>query len=476
MKKNTTMRHNIFKKIGLFLLLAVIVSSCEKWIDTDLNIDPDAPSDVPMELILPAIQSRVAFNVFGGNDMTRTQNIWMQTLTGIARQSQSEGTYTLRAGDVNNLWGSVYNGSLMDAKQLIERAQAQNSPHFEGVAKVLMAVTYASATNVFGDIPFTEAVQGKDILEPAFDPQENIYTGIQTMLDEAITLLSGPAGDIALSGDIIFQNDAAKWIQAAYAFKARYALQLSERNSNAWTEALAHLNNAFTSHDGSMYYYYGSSVVNGNPLYLFMDQRGDVAMSSYLINILKNDSDPRLPVLALPISDTIFYNNDTILPGDYFGSPAEDVIGNASSPGSAIASVSAPTPFITYAELLFIKAEAQHNTGVDAKPTLLDAVKASLEQYGVFDQTWFDNYSTTVTGLSGDALYAEIMRQKYIAGVYTNEIFNDWRRTGYPVLTPNPANPDDGIPHRFPYPTDAVTFNSNTPTGVTIFQKVWWDQ
>ncbi len=205
------MKHNILTKIMSFVLLVLVVSSCsKKWIDSDINTNPDAPADVPMELILPTIEARLAFDVVGSNDLTRTQSMWIQQMTGIARQSQAEGAYTLRSGDVNNLWGNVYAGVLMDSKQLIDKAIALESPHFEGVGYILTAVTLGIATDNWNDIPWTDALQGDANLTPAFDSQEAIYGVIQDYLSKGITALSSSTSVFSLSGDIIFEGDTKK--------------------------------------------------------------------------------------------------------------------------------------------------------------------------------------------------------------------------------------------------------------------------
>ena len=93
------MKQNILSKAGLFILLVALLSSCNKWIDPDMNINPDAPTVVPMDLLLPTIEARFAYNVVQGNDGERTLSLWVQQLTGISRQSQAEGAYSFRAGD-----------------------------------------------------------------------------------------------------------------------------------------------------------------------------------------------------------------------------------------------------------------------------------------------------------------------------------------------------------------------------------------
>ena len=478
------MKQNILTKAGLFILLVALLSSCNKWIDTDININPDAPTVVPMDLLLPTIEARFSYDVVQGNDGERTLSLWTQQLTGIARQSQSEGAYSFRAGDANNTWGDVYSGVLMDAKQLIDMSQQTEtkSTQFEAVGKIITAATIGYATDLWGDLPFSEALQGAENITPKFDSQQDIYTAIQSLLDEGINLLKNPdAGDVfSLDGDIIFGGNTDKWIAAAYSLKARYALHLSKVNgATAYTTALGYLEDGISSAAGSAYYYYASgNSNNANPLFLFMQDRGDVRVSDVMIDQLKSSGDPRLGAYASPIGDTLVVGDSTYVPGDYVGAPAGEPLDGASEPGSGIASSNTKTPIITYTEVKFIEAECKAKTGDDdgAKAALKEAVTASLNEYGVFDQTWFDAFSSEVDALSGDDLYMRIMDEKWVALMYNFEAYNDWRRTGYPALTPNPAAAGKEIPRRFPYATDPVTYNPNTPANVTIWDRIWWDQ
>ncbi len=476
------MKHKFLSKIGLFILLAATFSSCN-WIDPDININPDAPTQVPMDLLLPSVEARFAYNVVQSNDDERTLSLWIQQMTGVSRQSQAEGSYSFRAGDANNLWGSVYSGVLMDAKQLIEMAQEAKtkSTQFEGVAKILTAATLGHATDVWGDIPYSEALQGADNLKPKFDSQQEIYNTIQSLLDEGINLLKNPSPDdvFELSGDIIFSGDVDKWIATAYALKARYALHLSKVDGDAYNLALGYLANAMTDASGSAYYYYADgNSNNANPLFLFMQDRGDIRVSDVMIDKLKASNDPRLAQYAYPITDTLEFDGNVYPPGSYVGAPAGVPLEAASQPGPGIASSSTPTPIITYTEVKFIEAECKVKTGDDAgaKEALKEAIKASLEEYGVFDQAWFDGVAAEIDGLAGENLFKRIMNEKWTALMYNFEAYNDWRRTGYPELTPNPVATVQEIPRRFPYATDPITYNPNTPQDVSIWDRVWWDK
>jgi hypothetical protein len=463
-------------------MIALAFTSCNKWIDTGINVDPDSPSDVPMNLLLPSVEARFAFTLVQGNDGFRTLSLWDQQMTGIARQSQSEGAYVFRSGDANNNWGALYAGFLMDAKQLMDKAAKADSksPYYEGAAKVITAAGLGYASDLWGDIPYSEALKGSDNLTPKFDTQESIYAAIQKLLNEAIADFSLPpsANVFPMEGDIIFEGNAAKWLQACYALKARYALHLSKRDPNAYATALGYLSKAFTSNAGNMYYYYGTSNNNGNPLYLFMTDRGDIRVSKLITDTLTKYADPRLPQYANPITDTVKIDGVVYPPGSYVGAPNGEPLSSASQPGPGIASINTPTPIITYAEVAFMTAECKYKTGDEAGAKLAAeaGLKASLDEYGVFDAAWFTGMKAKIDAKTGDDLFKFIMLQKYIALMYNFEAYNDWRRTGLPALTPNPKSGGKEIPRRFPYPTDALTYNPNTPQGVTIWDHIWWDK
>ena len=97
-------------------------------------------------------------------------------------------------------------------------------------------------------------------------------------------------------------------------------------------------------------------------------------------------------------------------------------------------------------------------------------------KYEVFDVDWMTGYNELVNGLTGDDLFEEIMTQKYIATFGQLETYHSWRRTGIPDIPPNPNGAVNEIPRRFPYSVEEQLYNPNMPTGVSITDRVWWDE
>jgi len=452
--------------IGVFVVAALIFSGCKKWIDTDININPDAPSDAPMSTILSAVEANMGYNTIGGNDICRITGLWMQYLQGIARQSQSTADYNLREGDINNQWNNTYAESMMNLKQIMDKATGTH-PHYLGVAQILMANSLGITSDMWNEIPYNEAFQGAANLTPAFQSQQEIYATIQQLLDDAILNLQIVGNYEDVGGDYIYNGNLELWIKAAYALKARYTLHLSKINpTTAYADVLALLPNGFTSNADDMIQPFGTIDADGNPFYQFMNERGDVSMHSFFVNMLLQRLDPRITVYATEVG------------GTYIGNGPGGTDPEVSMPGTAVASVNSPVPFISYTECLFMKAECEFMTGVDwvtVKQTIVDGLTASLQFRGVYSEEYILGYKANfLDTISVPALlFNEIMTQKYIALYYQAEPFNDWRRTGLPYLTPNVQGLE--VPRRFPYPTEEITYNPNTPTYGNIWNRVWWD-
>lgn len=457
--------YNILKTAGLSLVFVFSLSSCEKWIDTSLNTDPDAPADVPMNLMLPAIEQALGYNMTG-NEIVRTTNIWMQQFDGIDRQSFTEARYQLLPGDVNNLWNAFYPSILMNSKVLIEKAEkteGKESPYNAGIGRVIIATTLGVATDLFGDMPFREAFRGNEnILKPKFDTQEEIYDTLFSILDEAIVNLSSTTNLVAVGGDVVYGGDVAKWKKAAYSIKARHLLQLSLVNGNAaYTDALAAAANGFASNADD--YMVPWNADNHNPIFQFMEQRGDVRMGATLVDMMKADNDPRLPFYAYEDED-----------GEYTGSVSGSENDLASKPGPYVAGATTPSVLMSYAELKFIVAEANFMLGqtVPAQAAFEAAVAASvLKVTGNANTAWLN------ANIVGVPVSLElIMKQKYIATFGNNQAYADYRRTGFPVIPLAEGALIPEIPVRFPYAQEEITYNGDNVPTVTLSTKLWWDR
>jgi hypothetical protein len=471
-----------FKFIGVLLLAVLALGSCKKWIDPNVNVNPDAPTDVDMSLILPYAETNMAYTTVGGNDIARVTGIWMQYLAGMARQSNAEQNYYWFNSDDNNLWNSNYATSMNDLKIIMGKAEGmlKLSPAeqktgrlYKGMSNVLMALSLGLTTDVWGDVPFVDAFQGNVNLQPKFNTQQEIYPLIQAMLDTAIANFNKPIAG-SQSRDLIYGGSGAKWLKAAYALKARYALHLSKQNGTAaYQAALDAINAGAISDNADDMDFVFSAYPYSNPFFNFENERGDVQMHKTFIDMLLLRQDPRIVVFADPNGDGLFVGAGF----DYSGDGSD-----ISWPGSAVAYEASPVQFITNTEVQFIKAECLFQTGApvaDVRAALVGAVGASMDKWGVFNPLYMAAYDSVVQTIPDAGLLKEIMTEKYLSLYMQVESFNDWRRTDNLIgLT---ANPIPGaarheIPRRYPYPVDEQTYNTNTPTVANIWERVWWDK
>lgn len=451
-------------KAGLMIALISFISSCD-WIDPEINVDPDAPGDVPMNLLVPGIQQSIGFSIMG-NDGVRPVNIWMQLYDGVVRQSFTTTRYQLTSADTDNYWASLYTDALINSQILLDKAIAEESPHNAGLAKVLLAYTYEIASDLFGDIPLSEALMGSENnLVPIYDAQQDVYTSIMTMLDEGINDLSSAEETVGIGGDVIYDGDVDKWIMAAYAIKARAALQLSKVNgASAYTAALAAVDMAFTSNADNMEVPW--EISNPNPMNQFMVERGDVRMCQTFLDELEATGDPRISALFGP--------DDA---GEISGSTPASANEAASPPGDYLAAPEAPTVLASFVEMKFIEAEAALSTDpARAVEAYKAGVAASLRQIaGEADADWL---AANVDGeTAGTITLEKIIMAKRIALVGQIQPFSDWRRTGIPALTLAPDATKTEIPRRFPYSQGEIIYNpDNVPSIGSIIVPVWWDE
>ncbi len=470
------MKNIRFKFIGVLLLMALVLGSCKKWIDTGINKNPDAPSDVPMSSLVPAIEANMAYTLIGGNDYSRVTSQWVQYYQGIARQSQGESNYIWHDGDVDNVWNTAYSGIMENLVIVKSKATAAKDRMNLGIADVLMAESIGFVTDIWGDVPYSQAFQGLAQLNTPFDKQQVIYPKILALLDSAIACFSSTPL-VYESGDLLYPtgdaaSQGAAWLKAAYGMKARYTLHLCKTDPAAWANALALINDgALASNDDDMQFAFFSSVGEQNPLFQFMDQRGDIAMHKFFIDMLNLRQDPRRDAYATVTADPA---NPFV--GADWGSTGE----GASLPGPGVASPNSSVLFLTYAECLFIKAECEYHANPadpQIKVDIVNGLTASLNKWGVFSAPYIAGYSAFLDTVS-ITLYKEIMTQKYIALYNQAETFNDWRRTNNAIgLVPNPTSSavQNVIPRRFPYSLGEKSYNSNTPKNVDMWQPIWWD-
>lgn len=450
----------------LLIASVAMVTSCQKDFG-DVNVNPNQPSDVPVNIILPSTQASLAYTLHG--DIARYNGVFTQNVTGADRQFAAYNIYVFNEDDFNNLWNNMYAGNMADLKRIIDKSADGNYNSYRGIAKIMMAYSLMTVSDLFGDVPYREAFQGNDNTTPAYDSQQDIYTQIlPDLLNTGIADLGNTANDLLTPGadDLVYGGDLGKWIQLANAIAARAAIHTTKLNGQAAaTAALAAINaGALTSSADDAQFTFGISYQS--PWFQYIDQRADISYSTldyyygigcFHTDFLQSSNDPRFAKM-------IDVNGDYYAPG---------------FPSAFYMADDAAVPFMTYHEQKFIEAEANLILGNDAaaEAALNAAVDASMDKLGVdaTDAAAYKAANVVWSGTGSDKL-ALIMTQKYVANYLQPESYNDWRRTGYPDLQPN-AGATTGIPRRYIYPTSERQNNPNSVnTGSSLFApRLWWD-
>lgn len=443
------------------------LDSCQHEIDT-FNDNPNSPTELstPTTLLTGAEIGTIS-NATG--NLPRTLSLFTQHTNGNQFQSLDYTNYFLTETDVETDWANIYQAGV-NLNQIITQFGAQN-PYYDGMARVLMAINMGSATDVWGDVPFSQAFQGVSNLNPKYDTQQQVISQIQSYLDIAIADFAKPeSANSYLPGknDIFFYDfknnvwQKDKWIKLAYGLKARYALRLSKKDASAAQKALQYAQLSLGSNSDNLVATFDGGN-NQNLWYGFNNQRsGYMSMGKYFVDLLKNNSDPRLTYFAaLDSHNTVGYT----------GSAPEDADADASPFGDYFAGGAATSNVIfSYSEIKFIEAEAQFRLGNTsaAQSALKAAISSSL-----INVTGSDN-ATFATAASSTLSLQNIITQKYVALFTTLEPYNDWRRTGYPVLTPNQASQSKKIPVRLMTPKSERTLNANATVVSSMYTPVWW--
>lgn len=454
------------------ILITGLLFSCSYDELDRIDNDPNNPTNVPVDLLLPQVEINMVNDVFGGGTARFFSTYTEHTANVHLNPMKPEGA--------TGLWSEAYD-IMMDLKIIIEKGSREGKWMHVGIAKVVYAFVLGTLTDVFGDVPYSEALQGSQNRNPHYDLQEDIYDALFLILDEAIADFKkneviGPG-----NYDLLLKGNKDMWEKVAWGLKARYFNRLSNiYPSVSATDALGALQNSFASPaEGLIFSDYTDGSTNTNPFKNYEQFQKTYAASVTILEVIDQFSDTG-------------YNNDpravkwfNKIGGEIIGAPnGENATDQAHSIYSGISMENvlygeAPLAILTYDEIKFIEAEANFRLGKlpEANSAYKEAVKAACARAGLSTNE-INAYTQQggVFAVDENLTLDMIIKQKFLSFFMMQpiEAFNDYRRTGIPEL----YNKIDGIIKRLPYPDGELATNSNAPTNinnVTIYtNKVWW--
>lgn len=466
---------NTIKVISLTMMV-LLATSCKDF--DELQIDPNRTSEAHPGLLLTNIQASTnnqnnvvpTFNVVNVNAMLASRMIVFTD--GAA----AEQYYGWQRSDFNR-----YN-TLRQIAKMEEEADRLQLENYKHLALFLKSVNILELTKVFGDVPYSDALQtDAGIYEPTYDSQEDIYVKVLDDLKSASNNLDPSGGDI--SGDVVYGGDIAKWKKLINSYSLRVLISLSEKTGNNRLNVVNRfqeiVNNPeaypiFESNDDNAALHFHDLVGNRYPYFNNNNFKTAYYMEESFVDLLKEREDPRLflfadrkpEAAALPETDFDAY-------GGLGGSdPLSDntnrlVNGEASRVDERyyLDPVNEPSVLLSYAEVQFTLAEAAARGWItnDPKDHYENGIRASFDFYGIESDAQ-DEYlaHSSVTYVPEDGVEM-IVTQKYI-NFFMNggwEAFFNHLRTGFPAFDVDGGGilNDGQVPKRWMYPQSELQLN-----------------
>lgn len=508
------MKYNIFKTALLAATGAAMLAAtgCKKLEDFgDTNTNPLGATTPITAALLTNAESALGGVATGIRGSLYVQYIAETQYPDVANYQEPKLEF-----------GGTYSGVLYDLQSIITRNSGADAGKYLAsgsnanqiaVATILKSYYIWLVTDQFGDVPYSEALQGAGDVTPTFDTQEEIYTRMFSDLKAAV---AGFDAGLAVQGDIIYGGDQAKWKKLANTLRMRMALRLSKVYPSAggtaaleYASAVSDPGGIILSNADNFTIQYPGGATYKHPWYNTYDGRSDYALSKTLADILANMSDNRRNAYGStgsPFPYGLKREQATNLPTSY----AKVLADNKRQDNSPVVIISAAYSLLGVAE--GIERGWASVPGYTAKSAYDAAITASFDQWGVSGATSYiassaANYNTGTGGGTGigvgspyngvpassnavtDNSLERIALQTYLALFPDGtQAWSEWRRTGIPEIMPslNATNDVAGktIPRRYVYgtleyslnPTEVAAAVARLQGGDVMNSRVWWDK
>lgn len=505
----------------LFILTLGMFASCDKGLE-GLNKDKVDPTTLDAVLLLNNAIINTSFP-------TKTQIYEMS----IVQQMVTPNGGVLAGGNFNQdsrdvtgapVWAVYYQNVIKYTHDVI--AKTKDNParaNLYNMARIWQAYTFMILTDTYGAIPYTEGGAGltDQIFTPKYDQQKDIYPKLIDELTNASAAL-GASGAAVESADVLYAGNLARWKKFGYSLLLRAGMRLSKidlATAKSIVQA-AFAGGVITDNADDAYMRHDANYQNPAGVMLNSTEAANWYLVNSFVDTLKNNNDPRLQAIAIRYKGATSgpaqtVDKGTTAPADQVGMPMGydngTIVARAAADGLAsfydysqvdrrrLAKTSSPMFFVTAAQTQLLLAEASFRgwiTGGTAAEYFTAGIKAHMDQMVMYDAASAvaaadrDAYAGSHTLEAGREL-EQINTQYWIASFLNGpEAFANFRRSGYPALTPNPygqpGNPD--VPNgtfirRIGYPTSELSVNAeNVNDAISIMgpdklsTPVWWDK
>ena len=468
------------------VLVLMLVISCTKDFE-EINTNTNAPVTVQPSLLLRQV-------IYDYGEQMSYEGFTAGNLLGqysTALDFNLFDRHDLKSPQLGgNPWPIFYQ-NLRDNEIILNLSQENTAfAVYEGPARIMKAYMAAGLTDLFGDVPYSEAFKGDtETVTPVYDSQESIYmdeNGVFDNLDKGIAAIENYTGTIALDGDILFNGDLEGWIRFANSLKIKYLMRVSGKIDVAaqLQTIVAEGNFIDDNSENAIFNFTDGEPNNFRLARLRIGDFNNYVLSETMNEILTDLNDPRIDRLYRPFANSTDNGYNGLLNGidasegvslaDY------SLLGTIFRENTGLLDAN----FMTSMETHFLLAEA-------AQKGLITADTETLYNTGVtqaFDYWQVDlpaDYLTVDAALDDGNALENIITQKWIANSINGyEGWVEYRRTGFPQLKTISASLNNNlIPIRMPYPSEEEALNSvnyttasNNTEGNSINVPVWWDE
>ncbi|WP_345951111.1 SusD/RagB family nutrient-binding outer membrane lipoprotein [Mucilaginibacter sp. PAMB04274] len=471
-----------YTSIALLALATATMPSCKKYFALDQ--DPNLVND-------PTLQSLLTNTTFKmGNNSYNAGSTVAPYVQYLANPTASSATDTYQPVDYSGTWDAIYY-ALADATDMKNKAVAQNSSEFIGVADVALAYNLSLINDLWGSGPYSEAFKTNNFT-PKYDSQQDVYNTCVTLINEAITQLSKTDATIKLNttptADLVHGGDRVKWLKTAYAIKARLLNKLSKRPNYDAAAVLAAVRSSYTTNadDAGM-----ATFITRNPWAGVALSNANATLggwlSEQLVDHLNGTTygifDPRIRKITDPTVTNTFIGT---VNGAGNRAPGANTTKdeNYISQKSPWTADTAPLLIATYAEMKFIEAEAalRSNDRTSAYAAYLAGINANMDKLQVpaTDAERIAYMASPIVAVGAANLTLDlIFKEKYVATYLNPEAWNDARRYDYKYKDFTlPANAVlTTFIRRLAYPTSETRKNTaNVPNVGALTDRIFWDQ
>ena len=500
---------------GLLSILAVVtMQSCDKNF-ASINVNPDASSAAVPQYVFTKAQYDGTANMLNFLIGTMQYTTSYNDVAGFGSKyvtSQINQTYpaftTGYTNEINEI-GIVIKTVTGDASKVNLLAEA----------KIWQVYCFSRLTDLYGDIPYSQAALGYDsaLYKPAYDAQKDIYASMLSQLDAAAQSLDAGKATFG-SSDLIYSGATDKWKKFAYSLMLRLGMRMTKVDlaaAQSWvTKAIAGGVITQDADVAKIPYLSTGQTINKNPIafnlwnsdYIAQNGTSNTEGGKYqdvFISYLQSTSDPRLPVISIVYNGGVADTTSSIqkgMPANINNvKPAN--FGTFSEPNpKTVLLLGSPRLVFTAAESYFLMAEAAlrgWNTSTTAAALYQSGVQAALRQWAIIGgsagtiSTSQINAYVANNALNTGGTFDQQMKQIYTqfwVSLFPDaqEVFANYRRTGYPALVPNnyPNNATGGkIFRRMLYPQSEQNLNAASYAAAVARQgaddlltKMWWDK